>query len=56
MTLSCPYSLKLVKYFENGDRDDDGVNGSGIESHPLLTLDDLNRPRSTSQDFRILMQ
>jgi len=23
-----------VKYFENGDRYDDGVNGSGIENYP----------------------
>ena len=32
-------SLKLhVKYFENGDRYDDGVNGSRIEKHPLVSI------------------
>jgi len=29
-------SLKLhLKYFENGDRYDDGVNGSLIRNHPM---------------------
>ena len=64
MTLNPPSSrsLKLhIKYYENGDRYDDGVNGSGIGNYPwaidwhhdLWPWMTLNRPRSRSQNFGI---